>query len=210
MTPTLQVTLGPAAIERLQGDDLVGGGEDGIAPLLGLDPGMGRPTVDGQAKVERALACADDVAVGARALEHQGHVRLERRRRMCGVLVGEPISSSGLAMKTRRLKGSHVSASAADRAQGGERVEAGQQAALHVGHAGAVGTAVRDAKRTGGGRARVEDGVHVADQERPTTARAAVEGGHDRVAQAPGRVRPTFDPRTEVGQGGRRPGRRPR
>ena len=62
---------------------------------------------------------------------------------MCGVEVGEPISSSGLAMKTSRSNG-QAAALGDDRL---ERVEPGQQPRLHVGDARAVGDAVLDAER---------------------------------------------------------------
>ena len=46
---------------------------------------------------------------------------------MRGVLVGEPISSSGLAMKTRRPTGSH-SATGADAASGERDAASGERA----------------------------------------------------------------------------------
>ena len=53
-----------------------------------------------------------------------------------------------------------------------ERREADQHAALHVGHAGPEGALALDAHRPRGGRARREDGVVVAEQQRPPAARA--------------------------------------
>ena len=67
----------PAPVEGVERDGQVGGCEDRAAALLGLDAGVGRPAVDRHAQVEVALARADDVAVGAGALEHEAgvHVR---------------------------------------------------------------------------------------------------------------------------------------
>ena len=53
-----------------------------------------------------------------------------------------------------------------------DRVEPGEQAALHVADTRPVGTAVGvDAERPSGGGAGVEDRVHVADQQDARAAR---------------------------------------
>ena len=71
----------PPPVEGVEGGDQVGGGEDRTAALLGLDPGMGGPAVDGDPGVDDALARADDVAVGPGALEDEGRRRRRRRAR---------------------------------------------------------------------------------------------------------------------------------
>ena len=74
-----------------------------------------------------------------------------------------------------------------------ERVQPGKEPRLHVGHAGSAGDAVGDRERPSGGRAGIEDRVHVPDQQDPRAVGAAREGRHDRVAEATGRVRPDLD-----------------
>ena len=78
-----------------------------------------------------------------------------------------------------------------------ERVEAGQQAGLHVVHAGAVGTAVGDAKRTGRGRAGSKTVSMCPISSAAAAARAAVE------------LPTTVSPRRPAGSG-RRSTRAPR
>ena len=109
---------------------------------------------------------------------------------MWGVDVSEPISSSGFATNVSRSNGSGPRRR--DRAH---RVEPGEQARLHVGHAGAVGAAVGvDPERALGGGARVEDRVHVADEEDPRPAgRARAASPDDRRPEAPRRVGPGLD-----------------
>ena len=70
----------PAAIERVQLADDPGSFEDGAATLLRLDTGMGRPAVDGEARIEDALPGRHDVAVGAGALEDEARVDVRGRR----------------------------------------------------------------------------------------------------------------------------------
>ena len=189
MTPTLTVTPGQRPLSACRSRDDPGRLEDRAAALLGLDAGVGRPAVDGDPQVEDPLARRHDVAVGAGALEDERDVGVARRSsRMCGVDVGEPISSSGLAMNDEPLE-RQAAALGDDRL---ERVEAGQQARLHVGHARAVGDAVLDPERALGGGPRVEDRVHVADQQR----RAAPPG-------RPSNVATTVSPRRPAGSGRR-------
>ena len=109
--------------------------------------------------------------------------------RMCGVDVGEPISSSGLQMNVRRSNGS-ASALVDQRLEG---VAAGEQPGLHVGDARAVREAVVDRNGPLGGGSRIEDGVHVTDEEDPRSTGTAGEGRDDGVAETSGRVRPPLD-----------------
>ena len=106
MTPDVDGHVRPAAVEVVQLADDAGRLEDRAAALLGLDAGVRRPAVDGDAQVEDPLARRDDVAVRPRALEHERDVgvgggSLDVRASS----VGEPISSSGLATKTSRSNG---------------------------------------------------------------------------------------------------------
>ena len=124
---------------------------------------------------------------------------MRRRGRRADLLVrvgdeDEPLERQAAALRDDRL----------------ERVEARQQPGLHVGHAGAVGDAVLDAERALGRGPRIEDRVHVADQEHPRPARPALERGDDRVAEAAGRVRPGLDRGAELAAGRRPPSGRPR
>ena len=171
--------------------------EDRAPTLLRLHAGMRRTPGDGDAQVEDALARRDDVAVRTGAFEHERRIHVPARARGCaGVEVGEPISSSGFATKTSRSKGSPPSSTH----QRLERVQPGQQAALHVGHARSAGEAVGDDERSVGGGPRIEHRVEVADQQDPRRASTALEGRHHRVADAAGRVRPALDRRAETAQ----------
>ena len=95
-TPTFTVTPGHRPFKRLERDDLVGGLQERVAPLLRLDARVRGPPRDRDRVVGDALARADDVAVGSRAFEHEGRVVPRRSSRITGPLNGEPISSSGL------------------------------------------------------------------------------------------------------------------
>ena len=53
--------------------------EDGAPTLLGFDAGMGGAALDVQPNVEDPLARRHDVAVGPRALEHEGDVDVHRK-----------------------------------------------------------------------------------------------------------------------------------
>ena len=106
MPPTLTEYARPAAVQGVQVLDEAGRLEDRAAALLGLDAGVGRAAVDRQAGVEDALAGA------ARCPRWRGHIRGPGTHpcprpgaRMCALELGEPISSSGLAMNTSRSNG---------------------------------------------------------------------------------------------------------
>ena len=82
--------------------------------------------------------------------------------------LGEPISSSGLAMNVSRSNGSSPSS---------PRIaliaySPAEQPRLHVGHARPVGDPIVDPERTGRRGAGIEDGVHVADQQHARPVRA--------------------------------------
>ena len=159
----------PASVEVVELAHDPGGLEDRAAALLRLDAGVGRPPVDDDPQVEDALARRHDVAVGAGALEHERDVAVRRdladvrrRGRRADLLVGvgdedEALEGQAAALGDDRL----------------ERVQPGQQAGLHVGDAGPVGDAVLDPERARGRGPGVEDGVHVPDEQRPRSTRAA-------------------------------------
>ena len=145
MTPTLTVTPGQRPLSACSVGHDPGRLEDRAAALLGLDAGVRRAPVDRDLEA-RGCPCAT-----RRCRRWPGRTRGPgtRRRRprgggCAGVDAGEPISSSGLATNTRRASGSPPSASR----MAAMRVQPGQQAALHVGDAGAGRDAVGD-RRTG-------------------------------------------------------------
>ena len=160
----------PAAVERVDALDEPGAGEDRAATLLRLDARVRGTAVDRQLDVGHALARRDEVAVRARALEHEARVRgrrelldVRRRRRRPDLLVrvrdeGQPFEWE----PGRRARAVHIR-----RPQRRDRPQAGEQARLHVAGAGAVGDAALDAERPLGDRALGEDRVHVADQQDP-------------------------------------------
>ena len=175
--------------------------EDRAAALLRLDPGVCRTPVDDDPQVEDPLARRHDVAVGARALEHERDVAVGRhladvrgRGRRADLLVRVGDEDEALERQAAALGDDRL-----------ERVQARQQAGLHVGHARAVGDAVVDAERPLGGGARIEDRVHVADQQDARAVRPAVEGGDQRGAQAAGGVRPVLDLGAQIGEERRHP-----
>ena len=113
---------------------------------------------------------------------------------MCGVEVGEPISSSGLAMKVIRSNGRSVIVAAGELPERRQRPEAGEQAGLHVRHPRALRDPVLDLERPLRDRALLEDGVHVPDEQDPWPgARPALERADDRLAEPPCGVGPPLD-----------------
>ncbi len=175
--PTLTVTSGQRPLSACRSRDDPGGLEDGAAPLLGLDAGMGGTAVDDDAQVEDALARR------RRCRRWRGRTRgpgatslsaaisrmcgVERRRADLLVRVGdehEPLEGQPAAL------GPMIALSAYSPAS---------RPGLHVGDARPVGDAVVDPERPFGDGARVEDRVHVADEQDARPAGAAVERGHD-------------------------------
>ena len=160
--------------------------EDRAATLLRLDAGMRRPAVDDDAQVEDPLARRDDVAVRPRAFEHErdigvggGSLDMRGRARRADLLIGVGDEDESLERQTAAFGDDRL-----------ERVETGQQPRLHVGHAGPVGGPFLDAERALGRGPRIEDRVHVADEQGPRPARPSLEGRDDRVAEPAGRVGP--------------------
>ena len=102
----------PAAVERVELGDDARRLEDRAAALLGLDAGVRRAAVDRDREPGDALARRRRCRRSPGRTRGRGRRRRRRRgARMCGVDAGEPISSSGLATKTRRASGSPPSTS---------------------------------------------------------------------------------------------------
>ena len=136
--------------------------------------------MDRDAEADVALAGAHDVPVHAGTLEHEARIRVRgeppdvrRGRRRPDLLVG-----------VRDEDQSRQRQAAGQRAERLDRVQAGEQAALHVRDARARRDAVRHGVRALRHRPLVEHRVHVADaQERGPVRIGAGQLGDDRVAQ---------------------------
>ena len=164
MTPTLNVTPGQRPFSAWIRCDEVGRGEDRVAALLGLDAGVGGPAVDRDLRVEDALPRRDDVAVRPGALEDEADVGVggeladvRRRRRRADLLVGvrderQPLEwQRSCRRRPRARRRGRRGGRTSCRSRRGRRRSA-------------VGV---DPERALGGGARVEDRVHVADEEEP-------------------------------------------
>ena len=206
MTPTLQVTPGQRPLSAWSAMTLWAAARMALRPFSGSTPAWAaRPwTVRRRSTVPLRALTMSPLARAHSSTKATSDSSAAART--SGVLLGEPISSSGLAMKTRRLKGSHVAGIAA-RSRAARRGRGGRPA-------GRPSCRSRPGRRRGrpsmrNGRAAAVPGSKTVSMWPMSSARgppgATLEGGHDRVAQAPGRVRTTFDPRAEVSQGGRRP-----
>ena len=159
----------PAPVEGVQVAHDAGRLEDRAPALLRLHAGMGGASGDGDAQVEDALARRDDVAVRAGAFEDERRVHGPReladvrgRGRRADLLVRVGDEHEALERQAAELAHQRL-----------ERVQPGEQPGLHVGHAGSAGDAVGDGEGPCGGRARVEDRVHVPDQQDPRAIGAA-------------------------------------
>ena len=207
MTPTLTVTPGQRPLRACRSRTIRAASRIALRPFSGSTPAWAaRPwTVIRRSRIPLR---DDTMSPFARA-----HSRTSARpcpaasSRMCGVEVGEPISSSGLATNDEALE--RQPAELAD--QRLERVQPGQQPRLHVGDARAVGDAVVDPERAGGRGARVEDRVHVPDQEDPR--RRPVRPSNVATTVSPSRPAGsgrTLDGRAQAGRGTRPSSGRPR
>ena len=78
ITPALTVTLGQRPLSAWSAMTLWAASSSAAATLLGLHAGVRRTSGDAQLHVQDALAGADEVAVGARTLEHERRVRVLR------------------------------------------------------------------------------------------------------------------------------------
>ena len=163
----------PATVEPLQRHDRVRGLEHRVASLLGFDAGVRRAAGDRDAEVGDPLACRDDVAVRARALQHERRVVLRRQLadhgtgvRRADLLVGVAhVRDRPEPVEARFLQ--HLG-----------RDEARQQTALHVGDARAARDITVDAERTLGHGPLVEHRVHVTDQQHVGSTGAAEPADH--------------------------------
>ena len=198
----------PAAVERRAGRSTIrAASRIALRPFSGSTPGVRGPAVD-RRSAGRGCPCAP-----RRCRRSRGRIRGRARRRMSArdrrdvrrrgrradllVRVGhedEPLEGQAAALGDDRL----------------ERVQPGQQPGLHVGDARAVGDAVLDPERALGRGPRVEDRVHVADQQGPRPAGPAVERGDDRAPSRPAGSGRRLDASRRARSGSRRPSARPR
>ena len=173
-TPTLTVTPGHRPLSAWSSVTMRAASRMALRPFSGSTPAWAARPLTVISKPEIALARRHDVAVGARALEDEAGIRVDReptdvrgRRGRADLLVG--VGDEDQARE--REPAEHL-------AHGRDPVQAGQQPALHVGDAGAARDAVRDRERAGRRGARVEHRVHVADaQERRPVGVAARDVG---------------------------------
>jgi hypothetical protein len=175
--------------------DEVRRGEDCVAALLGLDAGVGGPAVDGDLRVEDAFPRRDDVAVRPGALQDKAGVGVGGQLADVGRRRQRADLSSGFATNVRPSRQRSCCR------HGAHGVEAREEPGLHVGHAGAVRAAVGvDPKRALGGGARVEDRVHVADEDHARSTGGAAQRADDRRPEAARGVGPGLDLGADVGQ----------
>ena len=116
---------------------------------------------------------------------------------MWGVDVGDPTSSSGLATNVRRSNGSSPIAT--------QRVQPGEEPGLHVGHTRTGRDVAVEAERPSGRGARLEHGVHVADEQDPCATGPSLEGAEHGAAEASVGIGPVLDPGAEALQEPARP-----
>ena len=144
----------PAAVERMQRDDLMRRLQQRGAALLRFHARVRGAPRDAQLHVQDALAGAHEVAVGAGALEHQRRIRIRRqaldhrrghRRPDLLVGIGHEDDPAGRQPRARVIR---------QAPQHLERVQARQQTTLHVRHTRAVRDAVRHPVRPLGDGAR--------------------------------------------------------
>ena len=167
-----------------------------MRPFSGSTPAWAARPVIVDRVVGDALARAHDVAVGARALEHERDVVLRAPARgSTGPQNGEPISSSGLQTYVMRPNPSNPASCSTSTAKNPV-----SKPALHVRDARAR---ARCRPSIENGRSRhgpvVEDGVHVTDQQHRGSAAAlrASRSRDRRAAARPARgVRPSVRPTT--------------
>ena len=96
----------PAPVERMELPPSGAASRIALRPFSGSTPACAARPLTVIARSEVALARRHDVAVRARALEHEAASASAAQARGCAVsMTGEPISSSGLATKTRRPSG---------------------------------------------------------------------------------------------------------
>ena len=147
-TPTLTVTPGQRPLSACRSRRSVRGLEDRAAALLGLDARMGRPPVDAS-RQRRAMPLrdADDVAVRARALEHQRDVGSTAPAHGCAACDAASRSPRP-DWRRRSSRPKRQPAASLPATQRRERVQPGEQATLHVGHARARRRCRRRRRRT--------------------------------------------------------------
>ena len=163
--------------------------EDRAAPLFGFDASVRGSTLDMDTRIEDPLARGNDVAIGARALEHERDINVGGELADMRGRGGRPDLLVRVGDKDQALE--RQPASFSDHRL--ERIEPSQQAGLHVRDARTMGDAVVEPEGTQGRRPGVEHGVEVADQQHPRATGLTRKGCHDGVAELPGRIRPVLD-----------------
>ena len=158
-TPTFTVTPGHRPFSACIAI-LAGRLQHGVATLLGLDARVRCATRERDRVVGDALARAHDVAVGSRALEHEGDVVLGASARITGRENGEPISSSGLQTYVIRPNPSNPASWSASTA-----CNPVSSPPFMSDTPGPRAMSPSIAERPLGDRPVVEDGVHVPDQQ---------------------------------------------
>jgi len=166
----------PAPVEALQRDDRVGGLEQRVATLLRFHAGVGRAPDDVDRVVGDALACAHDVAVRPRPFQDERRIELRRHR-----LDDRPAERRSDLFVGVADVGDAIEPVEAGSLQHFHREEAGQQPALHVGHARPARDVSVDRERSRRSGAVVEHRVHVSHQQDPGSA-GTVEGADQEVA----------------------------
>jgi hypothetical protein len=155
----------PVAVEGLQVDDEVGGRECGVGAALGFDAGVSGLAGDDDAEVRDAFAADDEIAVLAGAFQAEGVVHAAGGALDEGAAGGRADLLVGSGEKDQLVIGG--SPVLVEDLQCGQ---AGEQAALVVADAGAVGEGPLERERPCESGAAVEDGVHVPRQENPAAA----------------------------------------
>ena len=188
IVPTLNGHAGPAAVERLRLAHDARRLEDRVMALLGFDAGVRRAAVDHDPVVGDPLAGRHDVAVGAAALEDERDVGVRgrrpdvrRRRRRPDLLVR--VRDERQAFERQPARAIARSAYSPARSPAFMSVTPGPVAML---------PSSRNGRAAGG--ARLEHGVHVADQQDPRATGAALEGADHGAAEASVGIRPVLDP----------------
>ncbi len=152
---TTDVISGRPSARRLDAQRLAGQRADGAASAGGVRPRVRRHARQLHRPPQRALACRDQVAVLAGALEDQGRRGVRGAGRAGGI--AQPHLLVGADDQPQLAKGTAV-------AERLHRHRRQHQAALHVGDAGAEAAHPLAPERPLGDGAQREDGVAVSEQ----------------------------------------------
>ena len=164
-TPAFTDTPGQRPFSSVSASVLCAASTIALRPFSGSTPACAARPVTSSTKSAMPLRALTMLPLARAASRMNATSTFSAALRITGVLDGEPISSSGLATNVNSANGSQFCLFA-ERPQGVERVQAAQQAALHVVNAGPVGAAAAHRERTLRRRAVRKDRVHVADEQR--------------------------------------------